>query len=99
MGGERLVARYPIKAALCSDPIQERASEAVGLEDAVPGRTEGRSGVAALRTAVARAVGWLVDCEERFGSEAQDAAVADLVPRDRRGPQNPCAPPRGCGDS
>src|ERR671916_475380 len=84
MGGERLVARYPIEAALCDDPTQERASEAVGLEDAVPRRAGGRSDLAALCAAVACASGWIVDSEERLGSEAQDAAVADLVPGDQR---------------
>src|SRR5918997_4608777 len=96
MGVERLVARHPIEAALCGNPAQERTSKAVRLEDAVPGGAEGRSGSAAFCAAIPRAVGWIVGNEERFGSEAQDATVADLVPRNQRVFEIQCTPIGTC---
>src|SRR5918992_1679400 len=77
---ERFLARPPVEAAFSGHPLQQGATEAVCLEDTVPGHAERRADPAALCT--------VAGLEERVASFSPYSPVVDLIPRDFRVPES-----------
>src|SRR5215203_5043922 len=70
-GGEGRFAGAPVEAAHSSHPEQQRTTEAVGFEDAVPGGAECRTFHAAFCV--------IGGVEERFAPVSPDSTVVDLI--------------------
>src|SRR5919112_1251849 len=77
--GEGVVPWPPVEIAFRGHPRKQGAPEAVRLEDAVPGRTEGRTDPAAF--------GVPARLEEGITAVPADPSVVDLIPRHVRVPE------------